>query len=145
MDNATAFVAVVAIMSLTGVSAIAQHKYYARTVKRLAREHDEPGHMLVTGRGKSRFRGAIVLLVLRSQDEMIKAAVVMEGASVFARFKSRPAWVGRCARDDLPGSSPRVAAAIAQARTQLPGRRAPVTPRTRLVAPRTPGRQHTTG
>jgi len=131
MDNATAFVAVVAIMSLTGVSAIAQHKYYARTVKRLAREHDEPGHMLVTGRGKSRFRGAIVLLVLRTQDEMIKAAVVMEGASVFARFKSRPGWVGRCARDDLPGSTPRVAAAIAQARTQLPGRRAPVTPRTR--------------
>ncbi len=131
MDNATAFVAVVAIMSLTGVSAIAQHKYYARTVKRLAREHDEPGHMLVTGRGKSRFRGAIVLLVLRTQDEMIKAAVVMEGASVFARFKSRPAWAGLCARDDLPGSSPRVAAAIAQARTQLPGRRAPVTPRTR--------------
>jgi DNA-binding transcriptional regulator of glucitol operon len=123
VDNATVFVLVVAIMSLTGVSAIAQHKYYARTVKRIAREHDEPGHMLVTGRGKSRFRGAIVVLVLRTTDEVIKAAVVMEGASVLARFRPRPGWVGRSARDPLPGASPRVAAAVAEARSQVPGRR----------------------
>ena len=123
MDNATVFVLVVAIMSLTGISAIAQHKYYARTVKRLAREHDEPGHMLVTGRGKSRFRGAIVVLVLRTHDEVIKAAAVMEGSSVLARFKNRADWVGRSARDPLPGTSPRVAAAVAEARTRVPGRR----------------------
>jgi DNA-binding transcriptional regulator of glucitol operon len=129
VDNATVFVLVVAIMSLTGISAIAQHKYYARTVKRLAREHDEPGHMLVTGRGKSRFRGAIVVLVLRTADEVIKAALVMEGASVLARFKSRPGWVGRSARDPLPGSSPRVAAAVAEARSRVPGRRVRPVPR----------------
>jgi glucitol operon activator protein len=123
VDNATVFVLVVAIMSLTGISAIAQHKYYARTVKRLAREHDEPGHMLVTGRGKSRFRGAIVVLVLRTHDERIKAAAVLEGASVLARFKPRPVWVGRSARDPLPGTSPRVAAAVAEARSRVPGRR----------------------
>jgi glucitol operon activator protein len=136
VDNATVFVIVVAIMSLTGVSAIAQHKYYARTVKRLAREHDEPGHMLVTGRGKSRFRGAIVVLVLRTQDEMIKAAAVMEGASVLARFKNRPDWVGLSARDTLPGSSPRVAAAVAEARSRVPGRRVLSAPATRFVAPK---------
>ena len=139
MDNATVFVLVVAIMSLTGISAIAQHKYYARTVKRLAREHDEPGHMLVTGRGKSRFRGAIAVLVLRKHDEVIKAAVVMEGASVLARFKNRPDWVGRSARDPLPGASPRVAAAVAEARTRLPGRRVMSMPKPasamRFVAP----------
>lgn len=123
MDNATVFVLVVAIMSLTGISAIAQHKYYARTVKRLARAHDEPGHMLVTGRGKSRFRGAIAVLVLRTHDEVITAAAVMEGASVLARFKDRPDWVGRSAREPLPGASPRVAAAVAEARTRVPGRR----------------------
>jgi glucitol operon activator protein len=123
VDNATVFVLVVAIMSLTGISAIAQHKYYARTVKRLAREHDVPGHMLVTGRGKSRFRGAIAVLVLRTHDEVIKAAVVMEGSSVLARFKNRPDWVGRSARDPLPGASPRVAAAVAEARSRVPGRR----------------------
>jgi glucitol operon activator protein len=135
VDNATVFVLVVAIMSLTGISAIAQHKYYARTVKRLAREHDEPGHMLVTGRGKSRFRGAIAVLVLRKHDEVIKAAVVMEGASVLARFKNRPDWVGLSARDPLPGASPRVAAAVAEARTRLPGRRVASAPATRFVAP----------
>jgi DNA-binding transcriptional regulator of glucitol operon len=136
VDNATVFVLVVAIMSLTGISAIAQHKYYARTVKRIVREHDEPGHMLVTGRGKSRFRGAIVVIVLRPQDETIKAAVVMEGASVLARFKSRPGWVGLSARDPLPGASPRVAAAVAEARSQVPGRRRTVSaPAMRFVAP----------
>lgn len=136
MDNATVFVLVVAIMSLTGVSAIAQHKYYVRTVKRLAREHDEPGHMLVTGRGKSRFRGAIVVLVLRMHDEVITAAAVMEGASVLARFKNRSDWVGRSAREPLPGASPRVAAAVAEARTRLPGRRviSKSTPAMRFVA-----------
>lgn len=136
MDNATVFVLVVAIMSLTGISAIAQHKYYARTVKRLAHEHDEPGHMLVTGRGRSRFRGAIVVLVLRTHDERIKAAVVMEGASVLARFKERPDWVGLSAREPLPGSSPRVAAAVAEARTRVPGRR--VQP-ARAATPRSAG------
>jgi DNA-binding transcriptional regulator of glucitol operon len=140
VDNATVFVLVVAIMSLTGISAIAQHKYYARTVKRLAREHDEPGHMLVTGRGKSRFRGAIVVLVLRTHDEVIKAAAVMEGATVLARFNHRPDWVGLSSRDPLPGSSPRVADAVAQARTQLPGRRRASAPSMRFVAPKS-GRQ----
>jgi glucitol operon activator protein len=136
VDNATVFVLVVAIMSLTGISAIAQHKYYARTVKRLAREHDEPGHMLVTGRGKSRFRGAIVVLVLRTHDETIKAAAVLEGASVLARFKPRPDWVGRSARDPLPGASPRVAAAVAEARSRVPGRRVQPAARGRSVSSR---------
>jgi DNA-binding transcriptional regulator of glucitol operon len=106
-------------------------------VKRLAREHDEPGHILVTGRGKSRFRGAIAVLVLRKHDEVITAAAVMEGASVLARFKSRPDWVGRSAREPLPGASPRVAAAVAEARTRLPGRRVIAKPASamRLVAP----------
>ena len=139
MNNATVFMIVVAIMSLTGISAIAQHKYYARVVKRLAREHNEPGCMLVTGRGKSRLRGAIVVLVLRRQDEVIKAAAVMEGASVLARFKDRPEWIGRSARGELPGSSPRVAAAVAEARSQVPGRRVLPAPATRFAAPKRRG------
>jgi glucitol operon activator protein len=136
VNNATVFMIVVAIMSLTGISAIAQHKYYVRVVKRLAREHNEPGCMLVTGRGKSRFRGAIVVLVLRRQDEVIKAAAVMEGASVLARFKDRPSWIGLSARGELPGSSPRVAAAVAEARSQVPGRRVLSAPATRFAAPK---------
>ena len=110
-------------MSLTAASGLAQHRYYTRTVRRLAREHDEPGCMLVSGRGKGRVRGAIAVLVLRRHDEVIRAAAVMEGATVLARFKERPDWVGLTARGDLPRCSPRLAKAVADARTHLPGRR----------------------
>ena len=70
---------------------------------------------------------------------MIRAAAVMEGATVLARFKERPDWVGLAARDDLPRCSPRLAKAVADARTHVPGRRrsAPM-PGTRL-----PGSHHT--
>src|ERR1044072_3154488 len=110
-------------MSLTAVSALAQHKYYTRTVRRLARENTDPGRVLVRGRGKGRIRGAIAVLVLDKQTEAIQAAAVMEGASVLARFTQRPDWVGLCARDDPPKCSPRLAKAVADARTHIPGRR----------------------
>jgi glucitol operon activator protein len=110
-------------MSLTAVSALAQHKYYTRTVRRLAREHNDPASVLVSGRGKGRVRGAIAVLVLDKQTEVIRSGAVMEGASVLARFKQRPDWVGLCARDDLPRCSPRLAKAVADARTHIPGRR----------------------
>jgi glucitol operon activator protein len=71
------------------------------------------------------------VLVLRTHDEVIKAAVVMEGSSVLARFKNRPDWVGRSARDPLPGASPRVAAAVAEARSRVPGRRVHLAPEVR--------------
>jgi glucitol operon activator protein len=121
MSNTQSFLLIVAAVLLTATSGLAQHKYYTRTVRRLARENDEPGCVLVSGRGKSRFRGAIVVLVLRKHDEQIKAASVMEGASVLARFKDRSDWVGLSARNPLPGCSPRLVAAVADARSHVPG------------------------
>jgi DNA-binding transcriptional regulator of glucitol operon len=121
MSNTQSFLLIVVAVLLTATSGLAQHKYYTRTVRRLAREHDEPGCVLVSGRGKSRFRGAIVVLVLRKHDEQIKAAAVMEGASVLARFKDRSDWVGLSARNPLPGCSPRLVAAVADARSHVPG------------------------
>ena len=57
----------------------------------------------------------------------------MEGATVLARFKERPDWVGLSARDDLPRCSPRLAKAVADARTHVPGRRRSTSvPRARL-------------
>ena len=123
MNNVPSFVLMVVVVLLTGVSGLAQHKYYSRTVRRIARAYDEPGCVLVSGRGKSWFRGAVVVLVLRKDDEVIRTAAVMEGASVLARFKDRPEWVGRSAREDLPRCSPRAAAAVADALTHVPGRR----------------------
>jgi len=61
------------------------------------------------------------VLVLRKHDEQIKAASVMEGASVLARFKDRSDWVGLSARNPLPGCSPRLVAAVADARSHVPG------------------------
>ena len=121
MSNTQSFLVIVAAVLLTATSGLAQHKYYTRTVRRLAREHDEPGCVLVSGRGKSRFRGAIAVLVLRKDDEQIQAAAVMEGASVLARFKDRADWVGLSARNPLPGCSPRLVAAVADARSHVPG------------------------
>ena len=137
MTNLQTFVLMLVAVSLTAVTALAQHRYYARTVRRLATEHDDPGHVLVSGRGRSRLRGAIVVLVLRRADEQIRAASVMEGSTVLARFRDRPDWVGRSARDPLPNCSARVVSAVTDARTRLPGRRAPL-PRSRFAP--APGR-----
>jgi DNA-binding transcriptional regulator of glucitol operon len=80
----------------------------------------------VSGRGKRRLRGAIVVMVLRTDDEQIQAATVMEGSTVLARFKDRDDWVGLSAREPLPDCSPRAATAVPDARTRVPGRRAPL-------------------
>ena len=134
MTNTELFVAMLAAVSLTAISALAQHKYYARTVRRLAIAHNRPECVLVSGRGKRRLRGAIVVVVLRTDDEQIQAATVMEGSTVLARFKDRDDWVGLSARDPLPDCSPRAAMAVADARTRVPGRRAPL-PRPRWAPP----------
>ena len=133
MDNWRLFVVMLAVVSLTAVTTLAQHRYYARTVRRLAGEHNRPDCVLVSGRGKSRLRGAIAILVLRKHDEQIQAAAVMEGATVFARFRERPEWIGLSARDPLPGCTGRVAAAVADARTRVPGRKAAPMPRSRFA------------
>jgi len=126
VSNTGYFLLIFVGMSLTAVTGLAQHRYYTRTVRRLARDHDEPGSVLVSGRGRGRLRGAVVVLVLREEDEVIRAAAVMEGATVLARFRDRPDWVGLRARDELPRCSPRAAKAVADARSRIPGRRRPV-------------------
>jgi len=114
----------VVAMVLNTVGGLMQHRYYVRTVRRLASQHNKAGCFLVSGRTRGRFRGAIAILVLRTDDDIIDGAAVMEGASVLARFKDRPDWVGLSAIRPLPHCSPRLAAAVAQARTRVPGRTA---------------------
>jgi glucitol operon activator protein len=114
----------IAALVLNTLSGLAQHRYYVRTVRRLAGEHNKAGCVLVSGRARGRLRGAVAILVLRSADDVIEGAAVMEGASIFARFKDRPDWLGLSAIRPLPRCSPRLAAAVAQARTRVPGRAA---------------------
>jgi glucitol operon activator protein len=68
----------------------AQQLYYLRTVNRLAGSERRPGRMLVSGRSAGRLRGAVALLVVRQEDDVIERALVMEGTTVFARFRERP-------------------------------------------------------
>lgn len=121
MDEWKFAVVLFVALSLTAVSAFAQHSYYVRTVRRLAGAHNRPGCVLVSGRAKSRLRGAIAVLVLRTTDGVIEAASVMEGSSVLARFRDRPDWVGLAARGTLPRCSPRMAAAVEDACGRVPG------------------------
>lgn len=114
------------VLILSMLSALGQHKYYARTIRRLAREYNRPGLVLVSGQAKGRLRGAVVILVLQKKGEIIEAARLMEGASVLARFKDRRDWVGLAAAGPLPRCSERAAAAVAQARTRIPGKPVPL-------------------
>jgi glucitol operon activator protein len=119
-----------AALMLTTFTALAQHRYYVRTLRRLAREHNHAGQVLVSGSAKGRFRGAVAVLVLRTDDETITAASVMEGSSVLARFKDRPDWIGLPASGPLPRCSPRLTKAVAEARKQMPGKGTAFTPTT---------------
>src|SRR3954468_4416020 len=123
-------------LSLTTGSALMQHKYYARTVRRLGSAHDEAGCAMGSGGAKARWRGAIAVLVLARQDQRIRGASVMQGASVFARFKNRPDWVGMSARGPLPHCSPRLAPAIADACSRVPGNPVVTGANGTVVAPR---------
>lgn len=75
---------------LTGLTSVAQHRYYLRTVNWLADEEHRKGVVLVSGRATGGLRGAVVLLLVRTTDEVVERALVMEGASVLARFRERP-------------------------------------------------------
>ena len=64
-------------MSLTAVSGLAQHRYYTRTVRRLARDHDEPGSVLV----RSSTRGYISIWGQGALDDtsILRRAIELGG------------------------------------------------------------------
>ncbi len=114
-----------AILLMTMLS-LGQHRYYVGTVRRMAAAHAQPGLVLVSGRHKGRLRGAVAVLVLDAERRVVEARV-MQGASVAARFRPRPTWVGHRADRPLPAPcSPRAPRAVADALTRLPGARRPV-------------------
>ena len=133
MNNTWLYLLLFLAMSLTAASGLAQHRYYTRTVRRLAREHDEPGCMLVSGRGKGRVRGAIAVLVLRQARRGDPGGGGHGRRHRPGPLQGAPRLGGPSARDDLPRCSPRLAKAVADARTHVPGRRRPTpVPRARF-------------
>lgn len=72
-----------------------QHRYYIRTVNRLAAECRQSGYVLCSGIARGRLRGAIAILVVRRDGALVERAVVMEGSSILARFRELSALCGQ--------------------------------------------------
>ncbi|MEW2400862.1 transcriptional regulator GutM [Streptomyces sp. NPDC046862] len=100
---------------LSLLASLAQHRYYLRTVNRLAGQEHRAGVTLVSGRATGRFRGAVVLLVVRRSDKVVERALVMQGASVLARFRERPELTGELATASARAASAVTARAIEDA------------------------------
>jgi|GEM_PF-5660165 len=64
-----------------------QHKYYAKTVTRFIRTEATPNSVVVSGIHRGRARGAIAVLLIDPDKRIVIGARVMEGSSIFARFK----------------------------------------------------------
>lgn len=72
-----------------------QHRYYFREVNRLAAQYRDARYVLCTGIARGRLRGAIAILVLRRDGNIIERVVVMEGSSVLARFRPQDTLCGQ--------------------------------------------------
>lgn len=93
-----------------------QHRYYLRTVNRLAAREHRSGLTLISGRATGRLRGAVVLLLVRSADDVIEGAQVMQGASVFAHFRDHPELTGPLAAAPERASGKAMTRAVEDAR-----------------------------
>ncbi|GLY70622.1 transcriptional regulator GutM [Amycolatopsis taiwanensis] len=100
---------------VAGYLSYRQHQRYARVVNQVATEENRSGVLLVTGRAKGKFRGAVVLLVIDRRQDLVTRALGMEGASVFAGFRERPELTGpvKTVADRAPSKA--VAKAVADA------------------------------
>ncbi len=80
-----------------------QSKAYTNQINEIVRAHAGTGLRLVSGRGKGRIRGAVVVLLVNPQSREIVEARAMVGASVFSRLKPAPYLCG-----SLSGAQDRV-------------------------------------
>lgn len=84
------------VVLLLGVgSTLLQQRTYQNATRRMGMAYKgAKNHFLVSGRGKSVLRGAIVLLVVNRDTRSIVAAEAMVGSTVLARFRPRPELLG---------------------------------------------------
>jgi glucitol operon activator protein len=115
---------------VAGFLSYRQHTRYAQVVNTVATEENRRGVLLVSGRAKGRLRGAVVLLVVDRRQDLVTRALVMEGASVFARFRERPELLGPVGTVEDRAPSKATAKAVKEALTMVSrltgGRRAAV-------------------
>lgn len=101
------------MFTLSMLASYFQHRYYLRVVNDLARQFHRSGFALASGRCKGRSRGAIAILVVRRDDpDVIERAMIMQGRTVFARFRERPELAGRASAATLAACSQTVRRAV---------------------------------
>ncbi len=94
MDSGFA-VLLLAALILSGLLSWLQHRAYSNATRRISEQFKgSKDAVLVSGRGKGRLRGAVVLFVIDTRTKQILAAEAMVGASVLARFHERPELLG---------------------------------------------------
>lgn len=71
-----------------------QTRRYTRALREMADIHNDRSNILVSGRGRGKIRGAVVMLVINAQSRTIVEARVMAGASVFAPIRRNLALEG---------------------------------------------------
>jgi len=94
MDTGFAIFLIVVLLLSVGTS-ILQSALYSRAAQRLAAAYaGKKDFYLVSGRGKGRLRGCLAMLVIDSKTREVVDARIMVGATIFARFKARPEFLG---------------------------------------------------
>jgi glucitol operon activator protein len=79
---------------LSIVLSLWQHRAYIAEVNTMAKAHAGEDLRLVSGRGKGRLRGAVVVLLIDPTTRTIVESRAMIGATVFSRLRPFPVLCG---------------------------------------------------
>ncbi len=94
MNTGFAIILISALI-LSVLLSLLQHNTYNKATQRMTRAFaGEKNFYLVSGRGKGRLRGALVLLVIDASEQRVVAAEAMVGSTILARFRGRPELIG---------------------------------------------------
>lgn len=105
-----------AVLTFSLAGSYLQHRYYLRVVDKLAKQYGGSGYVLVSGIRKGRLRGAVAVLVLsRGSTDRIERTTVMQGTTLFARFRDREDLTGHLTEERLATCSPAVRGAVQDA------------------------------
>ena len=95
MDTTKFAIVLIAALMLNAVLSYLQVRVYDKVTRRLANDFGgNADFVLVSGRAKGLFRGAVLVLVIDSASGRVLAAEAMEGVSVMAKFRVRPDLLG---------------------------------------------------
>lgn len=95
MDTTKFAIVLIAALMLNAVLSYLQVRVYDKVTRRLANDFGgNADFVLVSGRAKGLFRGAVVVLVIDTASARVLAAEAMEGVSVMAKFRVRPDLLG---------------------------------------------------